>query len=339
MRLGLVPIAGAFSVLACGGDSTSPEGAHLVFKVQPSTVSAGQVIAPPVQVEVENTAGDVIASGTPTITLSVEPNVFGAKLSGQTSRTATAGVAVFSDLSITMSGVGYTLIAVTPDASGATSSGFNVRPLAPKAISGAGGDGQQAGVGSPVPQPPSVRAVDVYGNPVPGVGVTFAVGSGGGTLEGPQQTTGSDGTATVESWTLGASPGPNTLQATSRDLAGSPILFTAKATPLATAVTVEVHDDFFRSVRNGSGGASGLFGNYAVDTITAGGTVTWVWMGQNHNVTPSFSGSSLSGNQDAPYTLGPIAFNTPGRYEYRCTNHSHFFADIVVGMAGRMVIR
>jgi len=139
MRLGLVPIAGAFSVLACGGDSTSPESAHLVFKVQPSTVSAGQVIAPPVQVEVENTAGDVIASGTPTITLSVEPNVFGAKLSGQTSRTATAGVAVFSDLSITMSGVGYTLIAVTPDATGATSSGFNVRPLAPKAISGAGG--------------------------------------------------------------------------------------------------------------------------------------------------------------------------------------------------------
>ena len=338
MRLGLVPIAGAFSVLACGGDSTSPEGAHhLVFKVQPSTVAAGQVIAPPVQVELETAAGDVVTSGTPTITLGLEPSGSGATLNGQLTHTASGGVAVFSDLSIIKSGV-FTLIAVTPEASGATSSGFNVRPLEAKTITAAGGDGQQAGVGSPVSHPPSVKATDVFGNPVPGVSVTFAVASGGGTLEGAQQTTGSDGIAMVESWSLGSSPGTNTVEATSGGLAGSPVLFSATATPLATAVTVEVHNDFFRSVRNGSVSGSDLF-EYAVDTIAAGGTVTWVWMGQNHNVTPSFSGSSLSGNQDAPYTLGPITFSTPGRYEYRCTNHSHFLADIVIGMAGRIVIR
>ncbi len=341
MRLaGLVIVAGG-AVSACSGDGAGPgpSGPHLAFTVQPSTITAGQVIAPGVQVSVQDASGNLVASATPAITLALQPSSSGAILSGQSTVTAAGGVAVFADLSITKSAPSYTLTAAASGVPKATSTAFGVLPGAATAIAPAGGEGQMAGVGSSVPQPPSVLATDVFGNPVSGVAVTFAVASGGGTVAGAGQTTGSDGIAAVESWTVGNAPGPNTLSATSAGLAGSPVTFNATATTIATAVTVEVRNDFFRSLRNGSGGGSGFLGNLARDTIAAGGTVTWVWVGQNHNVTPAFSGSSLSGTQNAPFTLGPITFTSPGVYTYRCTNHSHLVSDLIVGMAGIIVIR
>jgi plastocyanin len=311
----------------------------LAFTVQPSTITAGQVITPGVQVSVQDASGTLVVSATPAITLALQPSSSGAILSGQSTVTAAGGVAVFPGLSITKSATSYNLTAAASGVPKATSTAFGVLPGAAIAITLAGGDGQMAGVGSSVPHGPSVLAIDVFGNPVPGVAVTFAIASGGGTVTGAGQTTGSDGIAAVESWTVGNAPGPNTLSATSAGLAGSPVTFNATATPIATAVTVEVRNDFFRSLRNGSGSSSTFFANYARDTIAVGGTVTWVWVGQNHNVTPAFSGSSLSGTQDAPFTLGPITFTSPGTYTYRCTNHSQSAGDLVLGMAGIIVIR
>jgi plastocyanin len=214
-----------------------------------------------------------------------------------------------------------------------------VLPLRATAIAAAAGDGQQTGIRGAVSQPPSVLATDVFGNPVPGVGVVFVVVTGGGAVEGDHQITSGDGIAAVGNWTLGSTPGANTLHATSEGLTGSPVVFNATATPIATAVTIQVRDNIFVSERNGSGGRSSFFSG-AVDTIAAGGTVTWVWVGQNHNVTPSQSNDpSLSGNQNAPFTLGPITFSSAGVYEYRCTNHSHAVDGEIVGMKGRIVIR
>ena len=73
------------------------------------------------------------------------------------------------------------------------------------------GDGQSAPVGTAVSTPPSAIVTDALGNPVSGVAVTFEVASGGGSATGTATTTNSSGIATVGSWTLGASPGPNTL--------------------------------------------------------------------------------------------------------------------------------
>jgi len=342
MRLASLVIVAGAAVSACSGDGAGPgpSGPHLAFTVQPSTTTAGQVIAPGVQVSVQDASGNLVASATPAITLALQLSSPGAViLSGQTTVTAAGGVAVFADLSITKSNTSFTLTAAASGVPKATSAAFAVLPAAATAIAPAGGDGQMAGVGSSVPQPPSVLATDVFGNPVPGVGVTFAIASGGGTVDGAAQTTGSDGIAAVASWTMGNAPGPNTLSATSASLAGSTVTFNATATPIATAVTVEVRNDFFRSLRNGSGGSSTFLASYARDTIAVGGTVTWVWVGQNHNVTPAFSGSSLSGTQNAPFTLGPITFTSPGTYTYRCTNHSQLLGDLIVGMAGVIIIR
>ena len=92
------------------------------------------------------------------------------------------------------------------------------------------GDAQHATVGTAVAVSPAVIAQDQFGNPVPGISVSFAVGSGGGSLTGGGTTTNGSGVATVGSWTLGTAAGANTLTATSVGLAGSPLTFTATGT-------------------------------------------------------------------------------------------------------------
>jgi len=93
--------------------------------------------------------------------------------------------------------------------------------------------------------PPSVLVMD-QGNPTLGIPpqpianavVTFQVtGGSGATIAGPGGpagatvvlTTNASGIATLASWTLGATPGTNTVQAVVAGAAGSPVTFTATA--------------------------------------------------------------------------------------------------------------
>ncbi len=99
------------------------------------------------------------------------------------------------------------------------------------------GDGQSAVAGSAVPIPPSVLVTDEFGNVVQGESVGFAVTSGGGSVTGAPATSDASGIAAVGSWTLGGTPGSNTLDATSGAL--TPVTFTATgvaATPDMVAV-------------------------------------------------------------------------------------------------------
>ena len=202
-------------------------------------------------------------------------------------------------------------------------------------------DNQVATRGSAVAEPPTVQVTDAFGNPVAEVAVTFAAGAGGGSVTGASQVSGSEGLAKVGSWKLGGTPGPYTVEATSPGLDGSPVVFHATAEDFPGAATVEIHDDFFLSVRNGSGSSPDLFGSEAVDTIAAGGTVTWQWSGQPHNVTPfENTAFTASGTHGTPFTFGPVTFSTPGTYRYRCTIHSQVIPSFgLVGMRGRIVVR
>ena len=77
------------------------------------------------------------------------------------------------------------------------------------------GDAQTATVNTNVAGKPTVLIRDQYNNPVPSVGVTFAVTGGGGTaLPATPVSTDANGRARVTSWTLGTTAGPNALQAT-----------------------------------------------------------------------------------------------------------------------------
>ncbi len=86
---------------------------------------------------------------------------------------------------------------------------------------------------------PSVKVTDAFSNPVSGVTVTFAAASGGGSVTGPSQTTGADGTATVGGWTLGTVVGANSVTATAAGLS-TPLTFTATGVvgPIASLVKV-----------------------------------------------------------------------------------------------------
>src|SRR5207237_1302476 len=83
------------------------------------------------------------------------------------------------------------------------------------------------------------------------VAVTFAVAPGNGTITGASQTTNANGVATVGSWTLSATAGPNTLTATSTGLSGSPVTFSATGTA-GTAATIAANSPTSQSATAGT---------------------------------------------------------------------------------------
>lgn len=85
--------------------------------------------------------------------------------------------------------------------------------IAPKVQTYAGAN-QIAPAGTILPIRPAVRAVDGFGRALAGVSITFSVYSGGGSITGAVQTTGSTGIATIGSWRLGSLVGSQKLRAT-----------------------------------------------------------------------------------------------------------------------------
>jgi alpha-tubulin suppressor-like RCC1 family protein len=93
------------------------------------------------------------------------------------------------------------------------------------------------GAGAAVSPRPSVLVRGGDGNPAPGITVTFAIGTGGGSVTGSTQITDASGIATVGSWILGA--GVNTLTATASGVfQGNPVPFSATGNPLAVITSI-----------------------------------------------------------------------------------------------------
>jgi plastocyanin len=194
-------------------------------------------------------------------------------------------------------------------------------PGIPTQITKNGGDAQTGAINSPLPVPRSVLVRDGHGNGVPMVPVTWVVGVGGGSVSPTSTQTGTNGVASTTR-TLGTTLGTQTDTATTTGLAGSPVAFTATG-----ALAVQVGDIFFRSAHNGSQ-------NPAVDTIPAGATVIWTWVGSLlHNVestvAPSFASSSIMTGAGKTYS---VTFTTGGTYTYNCVVHGAL-------MTGRVVVQ
>jgi hypothetical protein len=145
---------------------------------------------------------------------------------------------------------------------GSTSTPPPPPPPTPANLTIQGGNNQSGAVGQPVATPPSVKVSSASGAAIAGITVTFAVASGGGSVTGATPTTGTDGVATVGSWTLGTGAGTNTLTAsiTANGVTGNPATFTA--TGQLTA---------FNPTSNASIGGTL---NYTSVNIPAGVTVT-----------------------------------------------------------------
>jgi hypothetical protein len=157
----------------------------------------------------------------------VEPAVAGASVTPE-ARTDEQGVAqaewvlgtVLGSQSVIASVVGADELTATFDAVAGPAEADRIEYLS--------GDAQTAPIGSALRDPLIVRVVDQFGNPVAGVTVNWEVESG--TANPPSSVTLENGLAET-SWVLGSSIGTQTARATSNDLEGSPITFTATAGP------------------------------------------------------------------------------------------------------------
>ena len=189
--------------------------------------TVGAVVATNPAVIVKDAAGNPVAGVD--VTFAVTSG--GGSMTGVTQKTNAQGIATVG---------GWTLgTSVGTNTATATSAALTGSPVTFSVTSSAStattlvvnaGNAQSAAASTAVPTAPSVKVTDQYGNAVPGVAVTFAATTGGGSVTGGTQSTNASGIATVGSWTLGASAGLNTLTVTSTGLGGSPLAITATGT-------------------------------------------------------------------------------------------------------------
>ena len=131
----------ATTTLALTLTAPAAVGTTLAFTVQPSDAAVKSSIKPPVQVTVQDAAGNLVASDGIDVTIALATNPSSATLGGTLTQTTTGGVATFADLTVDTLGSGYTLTATATGLTAATSSAFDVTPPvwtpATKGISGA----------------------------------------------------------------------------------------------------------------------------------------------------------------------------------------------------------
>jgi hypothetical protein len=110
-------------------DVTAGPAARLVFSVEPTGVTARQVIAPALAVALQDAEGNTVPDASLPITLAMSAGTgtAGATLGGDVTRPAVDGVATFPDITVDEAGSGYTLTA-TADTISATSAPFDVSP-------------------------------------------------------------------------------------------------------------------------------------------------------------------------------------------------------------------
>src|SRR5690606_36510962 len=215
-----------FNATATPGSAT-----QLLITQQPSVTAAnGAAFAQQPAVQLRDALGNDVAQSGVVITASIASG--GGTLGGtMTANTNAAGIATFTNLSITGSAGARTLSLGGDGLTNVVTTAITITAGSAAQIAANGGDGQSAVVNTAVSTAPSVFLSDISGNPVAGVSVTFAVASGGGSLgDSGTVVTDAAGIATAPAWTLGTTAGANTLNATSAGLTGSPVPFTATAT-------------------------------------------------------------------------------------------------------------
>ncbi len=185
------------------------------------------------------------------------------------------------------------------------------------------GDGQSASPSTAF-DALSVEIADQFGNGITGVMVNWVVQSGSATVAAATSVTNAAGTASIIA-TAGATTGPAVVRATNATVAG--ILdfgLTVVALPVSRSVTIASNS--FTSVANATS-------DPAVDTIAAGGSVSWSVASGTHTVestgSPSFASSGNLTSVSAVYT---IIFPSAGTFQYDCAIHPS-------QMNGRVVVQ
>ena len=280
-------------------------GGMLAFSVQPSNTTAGTLISPAVQVEVQDASGTKVTTATNSITLAIGANPGGGALSGTTTVNAVSGVATFSDLSIDKAGVGYDLVVSAAGLTGATSTAFNIVAGAALKLAFSVQPSDTV-AGASISPAVEVEIQDALDNIVTTATTTIAIAigtnPGGGALSGTTPVNAVNGVATFSNlsinkagvgYTLVADSGFSDVTSTAFNItvgAASKLAYTVQPTTsvagasISPAVKVEIQDAFGNTVtaatitingidagdKSGRGVATGDINNDGVDDLIIG---------------------------------------------------------------------
>jgi hypothetical protein len=191
---------------------------------QPGAVQVGNILTPPVQVAVQDAAGQTVTNRTDAITLQIGTNPGGATLGGQVTRNAQNGVATFTDLTLDKTGDNYTLVASSPGLTNATSAGFNVSPE-PVAQLAFSVQPTTTPAGASINPAVKVEIRDQQGAVLPGrtdqISIALQNNPGGGPLAGSLTVTAIAGVATFSNLTLQKSATGYTLAVSTPNASGA----------------------------------------------------------------------------------------------------------------------
>lgn len=163
----------SWTAVSVSSGSTSLAASKLAFTVQPTDVTAGGAMTPPVKVALQSAQGVAIPTADQLITLALGANPGTGVLSGTVSaRTDANGVATFTGLNIDKTGTGYTLSASSTGLTSATSSTFLVASsrLVFTTATLTGPAASTASLG-----PMTIQRVDAAGTPVPAPAGGFSI--------------------------------------------------------------------------------------------------------------------------------------------------------------------
>ena len=216
---GLTSTNAAFRVFA--GAAT-----ELVFRVQPSTATAGARITPQVEVIARDALGNTATGFRGDVTVAIGNNPGGGSLSGTKTAAAVAGVAAFPGLSINQAGGGYTLSATAPGLTAATSAPFDITAALASALVFTAQPGSTT-AGVTINPPVQVTVRDASGHTATSFAgdvtltITAGTGTSGATLSGTTTVAAVAGVATFADLSIPQSGSAYSLSATATGLAGA----------------------------------------------------------------------------------------------------------------------
>jgi hypothetical protein len=332
------------SATATGGSSN-----QIAISTPPTpTQVAGVTFSPAVVVQAKDALGVVQTGFTGAVTASVATGPAGAVLGGTTTVNAVAGVASFSALRLTKAGT-YTLQFAATGYAAAVTTSITVNPAPARMIVADSGNAQTGGAGAALPQKLVVLVTDSLGNPVSAATVGWAIATGGGSLSG--QTTATDPNGRVRAtWTLGITPGAQSVTVTSTGLTGSPVTFTATAQgTIATTVVSPRLDTIvsFNATRTltaqaKDGAGSNMTGTFTwvsrtptVASVSTAGLVTALANGSTYIVATEAGGTKDSALIVVQQRVATISITPGNRNIYKTRNYA-FTASAVDGMGNAM---
>ena len=283
--------------------------ASVVFNVQPSNATAGATIAPAIQVQAMDAAGNLVTPFNGTVTMAIGTNPAGGTLSGTQSVLASGGLATFNSLSINKAGVGYKLTA-TGGAGSGTSNAFNITAAVATQLVFATQPTATA-AGSNITPAVVVTAQDQFGNNAASfanaitVAITGGTGKAGAALSGTKTVTASGGSATFAALSIDSVGTGYTLSATATGLVGGFASATFNVIPGAATQLV-----FTAQPTNATAGANIAPAIVVTARDAKGNTAT----GFTGSVTLAFGtnagGGTLGGTVAVSATAGVASFST-----------------------------